>query len=118
MRIIKIKPSFLRIWKLLCEKGDQLQKDKLEHKVVSYFILRKLAELLPLKVAKKLTLLVMDSKELLDMTGLGTPELSDIKADEKGVEEAVGDIVNKRPYRYKVDNHRVIKDLLRYLHLD
>lgn len=99
-------------------KHNALQKDKIEHKIVSYFILRELAKLLPLEVAKKLTHLLMTSKELLDKIGLGTPEENDIKANEKGIEEASEDLINKRPYRYKVNKKRLIKDLLIYLHLN
>jgi len=99
-------------------KRDVLQKDKVEHKIVSYFILRKLAERLPLKIAKKFTYLLMASKELLDVAGLGIPEKEDIKANKKGIEEASKDFINKRPYRYKIGTKRLIKDLLIYLHLD
>ncbi len=98
-------------------RHNTFQKDKIEHKIVSYFIVRRLAESLPLEVAKKLTRLLMISKELLDAIGLGTPEKDDIKANEKGIKEASKDIINKKPYRYKVANKRLIKDLLTYLRL-
>jgi hypothetical protein len=92
-------------------------KDKTEHKIVSYFVLRKLAKRMPLEVAKKLTYLLMASKELLDMAGLGTPEKKDIRANKKGIEEAASDIINKKPYRYKVGAQKILKKLLIYLHL-
>ena len=98
-------------------KDKTLRKDEIEHKIISYFILRKLAQLLPLGVAKKLTHLVMTSKELLDRAGLGTPEERDIRANKKGIKEGSEDVINKRPYRYKVGTKKLIKDLLIYLHL-
>jgi hypothetical protein len=102
----------------MAKSKNTFQKDKIEHKIISYFILRKLAELLPLKAARRLTNLLMASKELLDSIGLGIPEKNDIKANRKGIEEASKDVINKRPYRYKVGHKRLIKDLLIYLHLD
>ena len=99
-------------------KNNNSGKDKIKHKIVSYFILRKLAQLLPLNVAKELTHLLMSSKELLDKMGLGNPEEGDIKANEKGIREAIEDISNKKPYRYKIGAGRLIKDLLKYLHLE
>ena len=99
-------------------KINNLQEDKIEHKIVSYFILRKLTELLPVKVAEQLTRLLMISKELLDAIGLGTPDKKDIIANEKGIKEASQDVVSKKPHRYKVDNKKLIKDLLTYLHLN
>lgn len=99
-------------------KINASNKDKIEHKIVSYFILRKLAQLLPLKVAKELTRLLMSSKELLDKIGLGDSEEGDIKANEKGIKQAIKDIKEKKPYRYKVGTNRLIKNLLKYLHLD
>jgi hypothetical protein len=104
--------------KMIKARYNKLKKDKVEHKIVSYFILRKLSESLPLEAAKKLTLLLMTSKELLDMTGLGTPEIGDIEADEKGIEEGSEDAINEKPYRYEIDNKRLIKDLLIYLRLE
>ena len=98
-------------------KRKSLQKDKIKHKVVSYFVLRRLSKRLPLKVAQKLTYLAMTSKELLDMFGLGTPEREDMGANKKGIEEASKDIINKKPYRYRLGTKRFIKDLLKYLHL-
>ena len=99
-------------------KNNASNKDKVEHKIVSYFILRKLAKLLPLNVARELTHLLMSSKELLDKMGLGNPEEGDIKANEKGIKQAIEDISNKKPYRYKIGTSRLIKNLLKYLHLD
>ena len=98
-------------------KDNDSKKDKIEHKIVSYFILRKLAHLLPLNIAEELTRLLMNSKELLDKMGLGNPEKEDIEANEKGIKEAIEDISNKKPYRYKVGTNRLIKDLLKYLNL-
>ncbi len=98
-------------------KDSILQKDKIRHKVISYFILRKLAKLMPLKVAIKLTHSLMASKELLDKTGLGTPEKDDVKANEIGIKEAADDITNKKLYRYKTNSKIILKDLLKYLHL-
>lgn len=94
-----------------------LEKDKIEHKVISYVITRKLAEFIPLEISKRITYLIMSSKEILDLTGLGKFEAKDIKADEKGIEEASADIVKNKPYRYNVSENRIIKDVLRYLHL-
>lgn len=96
-------------------KDNNLPKDKREHKIVSYFILRRLAEKFSLKTAEKMTRLLMISKELLDATGLGNPEKKDIKANEKGIKEAKEDIINKNPYRYRVGNKRLIKKVLKYL---
>jgi len=98
-------------------KHRPLKKDKTEHKIVSYFILRKLAEIIPLEAAEKLTNLLMTSKELLDKFGLGTPDENDIKANRKGIKEASEDIIKKRPYRYKIGTKRLIKDLMIYLRL-
>jgi hypothetical protein len=98
-------------------KYNALGRDKIKHKVVSYFILRKLAERMPLGLAKKLTHLLMTSKELLDKIGLGNFEEEDIKANKKGIEEASEDVINKRPYRYKGGTKKIVKDLLLYLHL-
>jgi hypothetical protein len=72
---------------------------------------------MPLEVAKKLTYLLMASKELLDMMGLGTPEKKDIAANKKGIEEAASDIIDKKPYRYKISAKKILKKLLIYLHL-
>ena len=99
-------------------KNNNSNKDKTEHKIVSYFILRKLAQLLPLNIAKKLTHLLMTSKELLDKMGLGNYEKEDIKANEKGIKQASEDIINKKPYRYKIGTGRLIKNLLKYLNLE
>lgn len=99
-------------------KNNNSNKDKIEHKIVSYFILRKLAQLLPLNVAKKLTRLLMTSKELLDKMGLGNSEKEDIKANEKGIKQAIEDINNKKPYRYKIGTRRLIKNSLKYLNLE
>ena len=99
-------------------KSNASGKDKIEHKIVSYLILRKLAQLLPLNVAKKLTRLLMSSKELLDKMGLGNFEKEDIKANEKGIKQASEDIINKKPYRYKIGTRRLIKNLLKYLNLE
>ena len=99
-------------------KNNNLNKDKVEHKIVSYFILRKLAQLLPLNIAKKLTRLLMTSKELLDKMGLGNYEKEDIKANEKGIKQASEDIINRKPYRYKIGAGRLIKNLLKYLNLE
>jgi len=95
----------------------RISYDKSEHKIVSYFIFRKLARLMPLSVAKKLTRSLMKSKELLDRTGLGDPEEDDIKANEKGIEEAAKDVINKRHYRYKITTKKVVIKFLRYLRL-
>lgn len=92
-------------------------KDKTEHKIISYFILRKMAKRVPLEVAKKLTYLLMASKELLDMMGLGNPEKKDIAANKKGIEEAASDIIDKKPYRYKIGAKKILEKLLTYLHL-
>jgi len=93
----------------------RIPTDKSEHKIVSYFILRKLARLMPLEVAKKLTRSLMASKEVLDGLGLGNPEEGDIKANEIGIEEAAKDIINKRPYKYKITTKKVVRKLLKYL---
>lgn len=98
-------------------KHSDLPKDKIRHKIVSYFILRKLGEILPLNMAKNLTYSLTTSKELLDKFGLGTFEKEDLKANEIGIKEAQDDIINKKPYRYKPSNKKLVKDLLRYLHL-
>jgi hypothetical protein len=98
-------------------KHNVLSKDKIQHKIVSYFILRKLAKILPLKMAKNLTHSLMASKELLDKIGLGTYEKEDIKANEIGIKEAREDVINKKPYRYKLGTKKLVKDLLIYLHL-
>ena len=98
-------------------KHNTPQEDEIKHKIVAYFILRKLSKLLPLGVAKRLTYLLMASKELLDMVGLGRPEKRDINANKKGIEEASNDIINKKPYRYKLGNKKLVKDLLVYLRL-
>jgi hypothetical protein len=95
----------------------RIPRDKTEHKIVSYFILRKLARLMPLTVAKKLTRSLMASKELLDRMGLGDPEEGDIEANEKGISEAIRDIINKRHYRYKITTKKVVIKFLRYLRL-
>lgn len=99
------------------QKQSIFKNDKEEHKIVSYFLLRKLVRIMPLKVAQKLGRSLMNSKELLDRTGLGNPEKEDIKANELGIKEASEDIINKKPYRYKVDTKRVIDDFLIYLRL-
>ena len=72
---------------------------------------------MPLEAAKKLTYLLMASKELLDLMGLGKAEKKDIAANKRGIEEAASDIINKRPYRYKVGAQKILKKLLIYLHL-
>lgn len=97
-------------------KYNALGRDKIKHKVISYFILRKLAERIPLGLAKKLTHLLMTSKELLDKIGLGNFEEEDIKANKKGINEASEDVIYRRPYRYKVGTKKIVKDLLIYLH--
>jgi hypothetical protein len=99
------------------QKNSIFKNDKEEHKIVSYFILRKLAKILPLKLARQLTKSLMNSKELLDRTGLGNPEEKDKKANELGIKEANEDIINKKSYRYKVTAKRVIDDFLIYLRL-
>ena len=99
-------------------KNNASNKDKVAHKVVSYFILRRLAQLVTLGAAEELTRLLMNSKELLDRMGFGSPEKEDIKANEKGIREAIEDINNKKPYRYKIKANRLIKDLLKYLNLE
>jgi len=99
-------------------KDNNLSKDKREHKIVSYFILRRLAEKFSLKTAEKATRFLMISKELLDSAGFGNPEKKDIEANEKGIKEAKEDIINKNPYRYRVWNKtRLMKKILKYLHL-
>jgi hypothetical protein len=95
----------------------RIPHDKTEHKVVSYFILRKLGKLMPLSMAKKLTRSLMKSKELLDRMGLGDPEEGDLQANEIGIEEAAKDVINKRPYRYKITTKKVVMKFLRYLRL-
>jgi hypothetical protein len=99
-------------------KNNNLPKDKKEHKVVSYFILRRLSKNFSLKTAEKMARFLMISKEVLDATGLGNPEKEDIKANEKGVEEAKDDIINKKPYRYKLGNKKFVEKILKYLHLN
>ena len=99
------------------EKKSLFKDDKEEHKIISYFILRKLEKIMPLKVAQKLTRSLMNSKELLDRTGLGNPEEEDKMANEIGIKEASEDIINKNPYRYKVSTKRAIDDFLVYLRL-
>ena len=98
-------------------KDNNLQKDKREHKIVSYFILRRLAEKFSLKTAEKMTRFLMISKELLDVIGLGNPEKKDIEANEKGIKEAKEDIINKNLYRYRVGNKRLIRKVIKYLFL-
>ncbi len=99
-----------------CNK-TRIPYDKTEHKIVSYFILRKLGKLMPLSMAKKLTRSLMKSKETLDRLGLGNPEEGDIKANEIGIEEAEKDVINKRTYRYKITTKKVIIKFLKYLRL-
>jgi len=98
-------------------KRSIFKNDKEEHKIVSYFILRKLAKILPLKLARQLTRSLMNSKELLDRTGLGNPDEEDKKANEVGIKEGSQDIINKKSYRYKLTAKRVIDDFLIYLRL-
>lgn len=99
------------------QKHSLFKDDKEEHKIVSYFILRKLAKVIPLGMAQKLTYGLMASKETLDRLGLGNPEKEDIKANELGIKEANEDIISKKPYRYKIGAKRVINSLLIYLRL-
>ncbi len=98
-------------------KKTRIAYDKTEHKVVSYFVLRKLARVIPLSLAKKLTRSMMKSKELLDRLGLGDVEKDDIKANERGIEEASKDLINKKPYRYKITTKKVIIKFFKYLRL-
>lgn len=97
------------------ESKDNL--DKVEHKIFSYFIMRRLADKFSLKTAKRLTRLLMTSKELLDRFGLGKPEKEDQKANEKGIKEAIKDITDKKPYRYEISDKKIIQRLLSYLRL-
>ncbi|MBD3208537.1 MAG: hypothetical protein GF370_03735 [Candidatus Nealsonbacteria bacterium] len=92
-------------------------EDKVEHKIFSYFILRRLAEKFSVRTAKRLTRTLMTSKELLDKLGLGDPEKEDLEANEKGIREAIKDINNKAPYRYNVESKKVVERLLQYLRL-